>query len=119
MANARHARGLVAKLCLPVAFLSMHAAWGIGFWQGLLRSPRGKGRVAEPMGTNSPQASFTAEPLNGTAPHAVRSADTSTGSPTTGSWSLGDGETAVDPNPEHLYGATSTTGRCSETSQSS
>jgi PKD repeat protein len=49
MANARHARGLVAKLCLPVAFLSMHAAWGIGFWQGLLRSPRGQpsgGRLA-------------------------------------------------------------------------
>ncbi len=38
MANARQARGLVAKLCLPLAFLSMHAAWGIGFWQGLLRS---------------------------------------------------------------------------------
>ena len=38
--NARHAEGWAAKTYLPAAFFSMHAAWGVGFWQGLFNSLR-------------------------------------------------------------------------------
>lgn len=50
-----------------------------------------------------PVASFIAAPLNGTAPMEVVFSDTSSGVPATWLWYFGDGETAIDQNPSHIY----------------
>ncbi len=48
-------------------------------------------------------ASFTAAPLNGTAPFTVTFTDTSTGNPTRLSYNFGDGFTSAARNPVHTY----------------
>lgn len=50
-----------------------------------------------------PVANFTAQPVKGLPPLAVQFNDTSTGSPTTWSWLLGDGNTSSEQNPAHTY----------------
>jgi len=52
-----------------------------------------------------PVASFTGSPTNGTVPLTVEFTDTSTGSPTSWSWSFGDGGTSSLQNPSHQYTA--------------
>lgn len=37
LAAGRRVRGGSARLRIPLAFLAMHAGWGIGFWEGLAR----------------------------------------------------------------------------------
>ena len=49
------------------------------------------------------KASFTAEPLKGTAPHTVRFTDTSSGSPASWIWNFGDGTSSDLKNTEHTY----------------
>ena len=56
----------------------------------------------------SPIANFTGTPTSGTAPLTVQFNDTSTGSPTSWTWDFGDGETATDQNPTHMYTAAGT-----------
>jgi PKD repeat protein len=51
---------------------------------------------------------FTATPLTGTAPLTVTFTDASTGSPTSWSWSFGDGQTSIEKNPSHTYEAVGT-----------
>jgi PKD repeat protein len=51
----------------------------------------------------APVASFTASPSSGTAPLAVQFTDTSTGSPTSWSWTFGDGATSPSQSPSHIY----------------
>jgi PKD domain-containing protein len=53
-------------------------------------------------------AGFTATPVSGTAPLAVQFTDTSTGSPTSFTWSFGDGTTATAGSPAHTYMAPGT-----------
>jgi len=50
-----------------------------------------------------PAASFTATPLSGSSPLNVQFTDSSTGSPTSWSWSFGDGGTSTIQNPSHTY----------------
>jgi len=50
-----------------------------------------------------PSASFSAAPLSGTTPLVVQFTDTSVGSPTSWSWSFGDGGTSTLVNPSHTY----------------
>ncbi len=50
-----------------------------------------------------PVANFTGQPVKGLPPLAVQFNDTSTGSPTTWSWLLGDGNTSSEQNPAHTY----------------
>ncbi|HUI08212.1 MAG TPA: PKD domain-containing protein [Verrucomicrobiae bacterium] len=50
-----------------------------------------------------PSASFTASPTNGLAPLNVAFTDTSTGSPTSWSWTFGDTGTSPLQNPNHTY----------------
>jgi PKD repeat protein len=50
-----------------------------------------------------PVASFSASSLTGNAPMAVSFADQSTNSPTTWSWTFGDGNTSTDQSPDHIY----------------
>jgi len=57
---------------------------------------------------SAPVANFTATPLSGTAPLTVQFNDTSTGSPTSWSWSFGDGGTSVGQNPSHMYSTAGT-----------
>ncbi len=52
-----------------------------------------------------PVANFTGQPVKGLPPLAVQFNDTSTGSPTTWSWLLGDGNTSSAQNPSHTYGS--------------
>ena len=65
---ARHVEGWTAKAYLPFAFLSMHAAWGIGFWQGVLAAiSSGRPDVASaemPLSQNAPART-------GMAPHST------------------------------------------------
>jgi PKD repeat protein len=53
-------------------------------------------------------ADFTASPLTGTAPLNVTFTDTTTGSPTSWTWSFGDGTTSTQQNPSHTYTAAGT-----------
>jgi succinoglycan biosynthesis protein ExoA len=39
---ARRVRGWPARRMLPAAFLCMHVAWGIGFWEGVVAEIRGR-----------------------------------------------------------------------------
>jgi len=53
----------------------------------------------------APVADFTASPTSGPAPLAVNFTDHSTGSPTSWSWSFGDGQSSTAQNPSHVYAA--------------
>ena len=48
-------------------------------------------------------ASFTATPLQGLIPLAVRFTDTSTGEPDIWSWDFGDGTNSTEQHPNHTY----------------
>jgi PKD repeat protein len=58
--------------------------------------------------SEEPVADFTGDPLSGTAPLIVAFTDSSTGSPTSWSWSFGDGQTSIEQNPSHTYAAAGT-----------
>jgi succinoglycan biosynthesis protein ExoA len=48
---ARRVHGVAAKLVLPLAFASMHVAWGLGFWEGTLRRIGSRVRKQAPLQT--------------------------------------------------------------------
>ena len=52
-----------------------------------------------------PVANFTGNPTSGAAPLTVMFTDTSSGSPTSWSWTFGDGGTSTAQNPSHVYAA--------------
>jgi PKD repeat protein len=54
-------------------------------------------------GSSAPVASFTGTPTYGTAPLTVTFTDSSTGSPTSWSWSFGDGNISSVRNPVFTY----------------
>ena len=56
--------------------------------------------VASPQ---PPVANFTGNPTSGAAPLTVLFTDTSTGIPTSWSWTFGDGGTSTAQNPSHVY----------------
>jgi len=56
-----------------------------------------------PLTTVSPTVRFTSTPSRGNAPLLVQFTDSSTGSPTSFSWSFGDGGTSSERNPTHTY----------------
>lgn len=55
--------------------------------------------------TVAPVASFTGTPLTGNAPLNVSFSDLSTNTPTSWSWTFGDGTTSSAQNPSHTYAA--------------
>ena len=50
-----------------------------------------------------PEAQFRASPTTGIAPLTVSFTDLSAGNPTSWSWNFGDGQTASEQHPEHIY----------------
>jgi len=54
-------------------------------------------------GLPAPAANFTANVTSGTIPLTARFTDTSTGDPTSWSWSFGDGNTSTKQHPVHTY----------------
>jgi PKD repeat protein len=66
--------------------------------------------MQESLGGSTPTlaAGFTATPTSGTVPLHVAFTDTSSGSPTSWSWSFGDGGTSTVQNPTHDYNAAGT-----------
>ena len=50
-----------------------------------------------------PVAAFSATPTSGTVPLTVAFIDASSNSPTSWSWTFGDGSTASEENPSHMY----------------
>jgi len=58
--------------------------------------------------TAFPTANFSANPTSGTAPLAVQFNDLSSGTPTTWSWTFGDGATSTNESPSHTYTASGT-----------
>ena len=61
-----------------------------------------------PLGPATVSARFTATPSTGTAPLSVTFADGSLGSPTSWTWSFGDGATSTQQSPTHVYTAAGT-----------
>jgi len=55
-----------------------------------------------------PVAAFSASSTTGTIPFTVTFLDASTNSPTTWSWTFGDGSTSIEENPSHTYTAAGT-----------
>ncbi len=53
--------------------------------------------------TNPPVAAFTGTPLSGNAPLTVAFTDQSTNTPTSWSWTFGDGGTSTAQNPSYIY----------------
>ncbi|MEX5718236.1 PKD domain-containing protein [Geodermatophilus maliterrae] len=64
--------------------------------------------AATPAAPVAPVASFTTSTTSGRAPLPVQFTDTSTGTPTSWAWDLGDGTTATTRNPAHTYAAPGT-----------
>ncbi len=58
--------------------------------------------------TDPPVAAFSGTPTSGTAPLTVVFTDASTNSPTSWSWTFGDGGTSTLQNPSHTYTAEGT-----------
>ena len=56
----------------------------------------------------APTASFSGTPTSGTVPLTVAFTDSSTGSPTSWSWTFGDGGTSTLRNPTYVYSAPGT-----------
>jgi PKD repeat protein len=66
----------------------------------------GRLNLAKALGVASPpalKAGFTETPASGAAPLVALFTDTSTGSPTSWSWSFGDGASSTTQNPSHTY----------------
>jgi agmatine deiminase len=63
--------------------------------------------AASTIGT-APTAEFSAAATSGPAPFEARFTDLSSDSPSVWEWSFGDGGTATDQNPVHLYNADGT-----------
>ena len=59
-------------------------------------------------GVAIPEASFTADVLQGSAPLSVQFTDTSENSPTSWLWSFGDGGSSTLENPSHIYATSGT-----------
>ncbi len=55
-----------------------------------------------------PVADFVGDPTSGYVPLTVQFTDTSTGSPTSWSWTFGDGGTSTAQSPSHTYNAVGT-----------
>ncbi len=53
--------------------------------------------------SQKPIAAFTASPTSGLKPLTINFTDSSTGSPTSWSWTFGDGHTSILQNPKHAY----------------
>ncbi len=61
--------------------------------------------ITSSSGGVPPSADFTGNPTSGVPPLVVVFTDASTGSPTSWSWTFGDGGTATTQNPSHTYNA--------------
>ncbi len=59
--------------------------------------------VSGVVGSANLVANFTGNPTSGSAPKMVSFTDTSTGFPTSWSWSFGDGGTSTEEDPSHTY----------------
>ncbi len=72
----------------------------------------GAGRInsynAVNTGPAPPVAAFTGTPTSGCVPLTVNFTDQSTGSPTSWSWTFGDGGTSTAQNPSHTYNSVGT-----------
>jgi PKD repeat protein len=97
----------LAHRTVPQAGATWSATWTLGKGTasgGWLRALRpASGPTAPPPGPAAPTASFTTSVSGGQAPLAVQFTDTSTGSPTSWAWDLGDGTTATGQNPVHTF----------------
>lgn len=67
------------------------------------RSTRKTGLIHVIATGGLPEAMFSAEPRNGTAPLTVRFTDGSSGEPDTWTWDFGDGLSSTEQHPQHVY----------------
>ena len=70
------------------------------FWMAALG---GVALVAVACSATAPVADFTTGPLSGPAPLSVQFTDTSLNDPISWAWDFGDGVTAAEQSPQHLY----------------
>ncbi len=75
------------------------AGWDQYYGYGLVNASAALSSISN----NPPVAAFSGTPLSGTAPLTVAFTDASTGSPTSWSWTFGDGGTSTAQNPSHAY----------------
>jgi len=79
---------------------------GLDYWGNPVPSGSGPDRGANEYvsgGGSPPVTNFTGNPTAGQAPLTVAFTDTSSGSPTSWSWTFGDGGTSTAHNPSHVY----------------
>jgi PKD repeat protein len=67
------------------------------------RNAAGMSAFVDPGGGGPPVANFSGNPTSGTAPLTVYFTDSSTNTPTSWSWTFGDGGTSTAQNPSHQY----------------
>jgi PKD repeat protein len=72
------------------------------------RNPMDLGALAGSGGIVAPLAAFSCTPLSGTAPLSITCTDASTNSPTSWSWTFGDGGSSTTQNPTRSYSAAGT-----------
>jgi PKD repeat protein len=72
------------------------------------RNAAGLSDFISPGGGAPPVANFSGNPTSGTAPLTVYFTDSSTNTPTSWSWTFGDGGTSTAQNPSHQYTSANT-----------
>jgi len=95
-------RNQLVNTAQDVVSVESGAGWDRYAGYGMVDAAAAVGGGGGPV---APVAAFTGTPTTGDYPLAVAFTDQSTGSPTSWSWTFGDGGTSAAQNPSHTYTA--------------
>ncbi|MFO7652387.1 MAG: S8 family serine peptidase [Candidatus Krumholzibacteriia bacterium] len=98
-------RAAITGTATDIVNVESVAGWDRYSGYGMVNADAAVGGGSGPV---APTASFTGTPVSGSYPLAVQFTDASSGSPTSWSWTFGDGGTSTAQNPGHTYVAAGT-----------